>query len=97
MLRTIEFQNPDMASLPEFRALKGALQVYMGRPYEARKALLDPSLDQYQEISLWRGSMFLQSGDAKKAAAHFRAGAPVLQSYPEPMKTKLAIELASAA
>jgi hypothetical protein len=96
VLRTIEFDNPDMASLPEFRALKGALQVYMGRPYEARKALLDPSLDQYQEISLWRGSMFLQSGDAKKAAAHFRAGAPALQTYPEPLKTKLAIELVEA-
>jgi hypothetical protein len=96
VLRTIEFQNPDMASLPEFRALKGALQVYMGRPYEARKALLDPSLDQYQEISLWRGSMFLQSGDAKKAAAHFRAGAPVLPTYPEPLKSKLAIELTEA-
>ncbi|MPY74070.1 MAG: hypothetical protein GEU87_07400 [Alphaproteobacteria bacterium] len=96
VLRTIEFANPDMASLPEFRALKGALQVYMGRPYEARKALLDPSMDQYQEISLWRGSMFLQSGEATKAAAHFRSGEPVLQSYPEPLKSKLAIELTEA-
>ena len=96
VLRTIEFGNPDMASLPEFRALRGAIQVYMGRPYEARKALLDPSLDQYQEIALWRGSMYLQSGEPKKAAAHFRAGAPVLQTYPEPMKTKLAVELTEA-
>lgn len=96
VLRTIEFANPDMASLPEFRALKGAIQVYMGRPYEARKALLDPSMDQYQEISLWRGSMFLQSGEATKAAAHFRSGEPVLRSYPEPLKTKLAIELTEA-
>jgi hypothetical protein len=85
-----------MASQPEFRALKGAVQIVMGRAYEARKALLDPNLDQYQEIALWRGSMFLQSGEAKKAAAHFRTGEPVLQSYPEPMKSRLAIDLAEA-
>lgn len=96
VLRTIELTNQDMASQPEFRALKGAVQIVMGRAYEARKALLDPNLDQYQEIALWRGSMFLQSGEAKKAAAHFRTGEPVLQSYPEPMKSRLAIDLAEA-
>jgi len=96
VLRTIEYANSDMASLPEFRAMKSAVLVYMGRAQEARKVLLDPSLDQYQEISLWRGSMLLQTGEAKKAAAHFRTGEPVLQTYPEPMKTKLAIELTEA-
>ena len=96
VLRTIEFENQDMASQPEFRALKGATLVLMGRPYEARKDLLDPGLDQYQEIELWRGSMFLQSGEAKKAAAHFRAGEPALQSYPEPLKSQLAIQLVEA-
>jgi tetratricopeptide (TPR) repeat protein len=96
VLRTIEYANTDMASLPEFRAMKSAVLVYMGRAQEARKVLLDPSLDQYQEISLWRGSMLLQTGEAKKAAAHFRSGEPVLQTYPEPMKTKLAVELTEA-
>jgi len=96
VLRTIEYSNQDMASQPEFRALKSAIQVYMGRPYEARKALLDPSLDAYKEIALWRGSMYLQSGEPKKAAAQFRAGEPALQSYPDPVKSKLAIELLEA-
>ena len=96
VLRTIEYTNSDMASLPEFRAMKSAVLVYMGRAQEARRVLLDPSLDQYQEISLWRGSMLLQTGEAKKAAAHFRSGEPVLHAYPEPMKTKLAIELTEA-
>jgi hypothetical protein len=96
VLRTIEFANQDMASQPEVRALKGAVQVLMRRPYEARKDLLDPGLDQYQEIELWRGSMFLQSGEAKKAAAHFRAGEPALQGYPEPIKSRLAVQLVEA-
>ncbi len=91
VLRTIEFSNEALASQPEFRALIAATRVYMGRPYEARKDLLDPRLDQYQEISLWRGSMFLQTGELKKAAAQFRNGDPVLQSYPEPIRTALAL------
>ncbi len=96
VIRTIEYANEDMASQPEIRALKAATLVYMGRPFEARKALMDPSLDQYKEIALWRGSMFQQSGDMKKAAAYFRSGEPALQSYPDPIRTKLAIELAEA-
>jgi len=91
VLRTIEFSNEALSSQPEFRALIAATRVYMGRPYEARKDLLDPRLDQYQEISLWRGSMFLQTGELKKAAAQFRNGDPVLQSYPEPIRTNLAL------
>ncbi len=96
VLRTIEYANQDMASQPEFHALKGAVQVLMDRPYEARKALLDPSLDQYQEIELWRGSMFLESEEPKKAAAHFRAGEPALSSYPDPIRSRLAIQLVEA-
>lgn len=96
VLRTIEYSNQDMASQPEFRALKSAIQVYMGRPLEARKALLDPSLDQYKEIALWRGSMYLQSGDVKRAAAQFRTGEPALSSYPDPIKSRLAVELLEA-
>ncbi len=91
VLRTIEFSNEALSSQPEFRALIAATRVYMGRPFEARKDLLDPRLDQYQEISLWRGSMFLQTGELKKAAAQFRNGDPVLQSYPEPIRTNLAL------
>ncbi len=96
VLRTIEFSNETLASQPEFRALIAATRVYMGRPHEARKDLLDPRLDDYQEISLWRGSMFLQTGEMKKAAAQFRTGDPVLQSYPEPIRTKLALERVEA-
>ncbi len=91
VLRTIEFSNETLSSQPEFRALIAATRVYMGRPFEARKDLLDPRLDQYQEISLWRGAMFLQTGETKKAAAQFRNGDPVLQSYPEPIRTTLAL------
>jgi len=96
VLRTIEYHNQDMASQPEFRALKGAVLVLMNRPYEARKDLLDPNLDQYQEIELWRGSMFLESGEPKKAAAHFRAGEPALAIYPDPIRSRLAIQLVEA-
>jgi len=96
VLRTIEYANQDMASQPEFRALKAAIQVYMGRPLEARMALLDPGLDRFQEIALWRGAMYLQSGEAKKAAAQFRAGEPALQTYPDPIKTNLAVQLVEA-
>lgn len=96
VLRTIEFSNEALSSQPEFRALIAATRVYMGRPHEARKDLLDPRLDQYQEISLWRGSMFLQTGELKKAAAQFRNGDPVLQSYPEPIRTTLALERVEA-
>ncbi|MCG8542785.1 MAG: hypothetical protein MJE12_01120 [Alphaproteobacteria bacterium] len=92
VLRTIQFSNEDMAAQPEFRALVGAALVHMGRFQEARKDLLDPRLDEFLEIALWRGSMFQQAGDLKKAAAQFRTGDPVLQSYPEPMRTKLALE-----
>ncbi len=96
VLRTIEFSNEALSSQPEFRALIAATRVYMGRPHEARKDLLDPRLDEYQEISLWRGSMFLQTGELKKAAAQFRNGDPVLQSYPEPIRTTLALERVEA-
>lgn len=96
VLRTIEFSNEALSAQPEFRALIAAVRVYMGRPHEARKDLLDPRLDEFQEISLWRGSMFLQTGELKKAAAQFRNGDPVLQSYPEPIRTTLALERVEA-
>lgn len=96
VLRRIEAANPVLSSQPEFRALIGATQVYMGRYPDARKDLLDPRLDKFQEIALWRGSMFLQAGELDKAAAQFRTGDPVLADYPEPIRTRLALERVEA-
>lgn len=92
VLRTIESSNRVLSSQPEFRALMGATLVSMGRHADARKDLLDPRLDKFQEIALWRGSLFLQSGEHKKAAAQFRTGDPVLAEYPDPIRTRLALE-----
>ncbi len=96
VLRRIEAANPVLSSQPEFRALIGATRVYMGRYPDARKDLLDPRLDKFQEIALWRGSMFLQAGEMKKAAAQFRTGDPVLADYPNPIRTKLALDRVEA-
>lgn len=96
VLRRIEAANPILSSQPEFRALIGATQVYMGRYPDARKDLLDPRLDKFQEIALWRGSMFLQAGEIKKAAAQFRTGDPVLADYPDPIRTRLALDRVEA-
>jgi tetratricopeptide (TPR) repeat protein len=96
VLRRIEAANPVLSSQPEFRAMIGATRVYMGRYPDARKDLLDPRLDKFQEIALWRGSMFLQAGELKKAAAQFRTGDPVLADYPDPIRTRLALDRVEA-
>lgn len=92
VLQTIEFANSPLAVQPEFQALKAATQIYLGRHADARKALLDSRLDKYQEIALWRASMYFLAGETKKAAALFRIGDAVLQSYPEPYRTKFALQ-----
>jgi hypothetical protein len=92
ILRTIEYANSPLAAQPEFHAIKGASLTYMGRHAEARKELLDTRLDRYQEIALWRASMYFHARETEKAAAFFRAGDPVLQGYPEPYKTKFALQ-----
>jgi len=92
VLRTMEYANSPLAGQPEFHALKGASLVYMGRNTEARKELLDTRLDRYQEIALWRASMYFGAREIDKAAALFRAGDAVLLGYPEPYKTKFALQ-----
>ena len=97
ILKVVETADLKAAAKPEFGALKGAALVLSERGKEARKLLKDSRLDEYQDISIWRGAADYLLGDVDSAASNFGKGDPSLQNYPISLKENLLVKRMAAA
>ncbi|MGG5812587.1 hypothetical protein, partial [Falsiroseomonas sp. CW058] len=91
--------DPRLAGRPHALLLSGAAALLAGRLDEAGEALADPRLPPDGEAALWRGLAAAAAGEPGAAPA-FRAAAPLLRTYPAPLRARLlpqaAIALAEA-
>jgi hypothetical protein len=86
-------EDPRLAEDPVARALHAAAALVAGRTEEA-EALLSPRLPDSDELALWRGLLAAARG---QGGAHaIAAGLPILRSWPEPLRTRLAPRAAEA-
>jgi len=80
-----------LAQRPDFRALRGAVNLLAGRLPEARADLADTRLDGFQEAALWRGALLSAEANWREANLQFGPADSLLKSYPYPLKAKLGL------
>ncbi|WP_448203214.1 tetratricopeptide repeat protein [Azospirillum sp. sgz302134] len=97
MMDVLLQNQPDLEGWPEFRALRGASRVLAGNLEGAAEDLGHPNLANNSEAALWRAAIAADRNDWPAAQAGFKAAAPILNSYPDPILTKLAVRAAEAA
>lgn len=97
MLDVVQTAQPDLEGWPEFRALRGAARVLAGDLDGASEDLAHPTLADQPEAALWRAAIAAERGDWPAAYAGFRAGSPVMASYPEPVLSRLSLLAAETA
>jgi len=97
MMDVLQQSQPDLEGWPEFRALRGASRVLAGNVEGAAEDLGHPNLANNGEAALWRAGLAADRGDWPAAQAGFKAAAPILNTYPDPIFTKLALRATEAA
>lgn len=97
MMDVLQEAQPDLEGWPEFRALRGAARFLAGNTDAAAEDFAHPNLANNGEAALWRAAIAADRNDWPAAQAGFKAAAPILNSYPDPILTKLATRAAEAA
>lgn len=97
MLDVLQSNQPDLEGWPEFRALRGAARELAGDTDGAAADLGDPVLANNGEAGLWRAAIAADRNDWPAAEAGFKAAAPILATYPDPILTKMAVKASEAA
>jgi tetratricopeptide (TPR) repeat protein len=97
VLKIIAEDRPEVAETQEFRGLRGAINVLMGRYEDAREDLDHPSLDENDEARFWRATLQAYEGDLFGAAADLRRMAAITRPYPRALKIPLGTLIAEAA
>ncbi len=100
LMRFLTQQVPDLASQPEFLALRGAAEILTGHADDGLKDLTLSGLTDQPEIELWQAVAEADLRNWQEAEARFSLTESILASYPEPFFSHfavLAIEAALAA
>ena len=97
MMEVLQESQPDLEGWPEFRALRGAARFLAGNLDAAAEDFAHPNLANNGEAALWRAAIAADRTDWPAAQAGFKTAAPILNSYPDPILTKLATRAAEAA
>lgn len=97
MMDVLQEAQPDLEGWPEFRALRGAARFLAGNTDAAAEDFAHPNLANNGEAALWRAAIAADRNDWPAAQSGFKAAAPILNSYPDPILTKLATRAAEAA
>lgn len=97
VLKMVELDRPEMVNKPEFRAMRGAINVLMGRFEDARPDLNHESLDGNDEGMFWRSVLRAYEGDLAGAANELTRTGAITRPYPKPLKMPLGTLIAEAA
>ncbi|RED52467.1 tetratricopeptide repeat protein [Aestuariispira insulae] len=91
VIKVIEGEEPNIATRPEFRALRGAAK-FLNRDYqEALGDLNDPRLNGFAEIAVWRGAALAETEQWQDAENNFKSGDSLLLRYPYPLRGRLGL------
>lgn len=96
-LRMAQFFLPNLAENPEFIALRGTAAYLTGQPDLAIIDLLNPVLDNYNDIPYWRTATLGALEDWQQAAERMPRDASGLKDYPDVLRTPLTLMLVEAA
>ncbi|GAB5389770.1 MAG: tetratricopeptide repeat protein [Alphaproteobacteria bacterium] len=89
-LRLATSADPRLDSLPDVRALRGAVLALTGDPEEEGRDLLDPALEGLPEAKLWFGIAAARAGDWGQASKSFNEGGLAALDYPAPVFNRIA-------
>ncbi len=97
VLRAIVADRPEAMEDPQFRLLRGAARLHMGRLVGAADDLGHASLDGNDEGAYWRAALRAGSGDLAGAADELQRTGGIMRPYPLPLKMPLGLLMAEAA
>jgi tetratricopeptide (TPR) repeat protein len=97
VLNVIVANDPASVEDPSFRAIRGATRLLLGRAKEAEEDLLVPGLNDDPEISAWRGALFAQKHEWKRAYDEFVLAGGVPEAYSQKARVWLRKKATEAA
>lgn len=97
MLTRVQSLQPDVDRRPEFLAIRGIGRVLTGDFAGGLADLSNRQLAGEPDAALWRAAALAGQGDYTGAHAGFQASKDLLDRYPEPFYTGLALAAADAA
>ncbi|MHA1538551.1 MAG: tetratricopeptide repeat protein [Alphaproteobacteria bacterium] len=97
ILKLVAADDAIEARRPGFLALRGASRFLIGQTKSAGRDIFDRSLDEHDEIALWRGAIAARSRDWRTANKDFTRAEGLLHFYPRRIKIQLGILAAEAA
>jgi tetratricopeptide (TPR) repeat protein len=97
MLSRVQSLQPDVDRRPEFLAVRGIGRVLTGDFAGGMADLSNRQLANEPDAALWRAAALAGQGDYAGAHAAFQASKDLLDRYPEPFYTGLALSAADAA
>ncbi len=97
VLTSILSNDPAIIEDPNFRALRGATNLWLGRVADAEADLLVPGLDGDPEMAVWRGAMFALKHEWKRSYDEFVSAGGVPQKYSQRSRVWLEMRATEAA
>ena len=97
IMKIVAEERPQISDSLEFRGLRGAINVLMGRYDDAREELEHKSLDGNDEARFWRAALQAYDGDLFGAASNLRRAAVIIRPYPPALNIQLGTLVAEAA
>lgn len=87
----------ELEESPEFLALRGAAEALTGQFEAAFEDYASAELDKYEEIDMWRAATLAGLGDWDQAGNVLPDDTTLINSYPEPLRSEIALILAEIA
>ncbi|MHA1597478.1 MAG: hypothetical protein ACTSV1_02045, partial [Alphaproteobacteria bacterium] len=97
VMKLVSESRPEILEDPDFRGMKGAINVLMGRYQDAREDLGGEALKKNDEARFWRATLRAYQDDLFGAAPDLRRMGVITRPYPRPLKIPLEILIAEAA
>lgn len=93
-LRIVTQILPELEANPRFVALRGAAEALSGKYEMALKDLLNPVLDEYDDIGFWRAWTLARLQDWRQAAERMPKDFHMLDGYPSFLRDAMGMTLA---
>ncbi len=97
VLSLILAHDPAIIEDPTFRAMRGAIRLWLGRTNEAEEDLMVPGLDADPEMAIWRSALFAQKHEWKRAHDEYLNAGGVPKKYVQNVRVWLAMQATEAA